>query len=462
MVSPTLTKEERVNQVSAKLRELQSRFEKNHFKVKYKQFNHHIPNRKSFWMNVPEDYVSARLVKNEESKEDDHNAAQHGIVAAFFDPDKHTPSNKMIALCRVGQVKFAYHIHYKRVKGRDEFKTVVYPVALKVMDQAQLQVQGENTVRELEVLQALRPQGFSTKRFDTFQCDAGPARFDKDHEHFPQWKFLEDTYNQYMLTDFAANGSLMSYTNKRIRQYSSEIAHMASKAMVGVDSIALRTAVRKLWREEALSIFAGIARAVAFMHSRNVCHLDLCPCNIVIDAQNNPILVDFGSSEVADKSGRVGVGRPILCKEHFCSPQVATHNRPSPPNRYPGVKGMAADMYGLGVLLYWLLFIYAGDNEAGKVVDPIKNNPQWLKHLTDHIHNEEHSEQQCAVCVSPLDLDGRLVENFQVLLAPRDTERPSAQDFWQRMREDQYQLAEDFWTRCARVLNSTVAPGNPP
>ena len=46
--------------------------------------------------------------------------------------------------------------------------------------------------------------------------------------------------------------------------------------------------------EETCALFAGIARGLAYMHSRGVAHNDLKAANVLLDERGNPMLADFG------------------------------------------------------------------------------------------------------------------------------------------------------------------------
>ncbi len=47
---------------------------------------------------------------------------------------------------------------------------------------------------------------------------------------------------------------------------------------------------------QAKIIFKKIVEGIQFCHSRNICHLDIKPCNIMFDNKFNPIIIDYGLS----------------------------------------------------------------------------------------------------------------------------------------------------------------------
>ena len=57
----------------------------------------------------------------------------------------------------------------------------------------------------------------------------------------------------------------------------------------------LRNVLNTQWLPVAMELFWQIMEAVEYIHSRNVCHMDLDPNNIMIADGNTVKLIDFGS-----------------------------------------------------------------------------------------------------------------------------------------------------------------------
>ena len=105
-------------------------------------------------------------------------------------------------------------------------------------------------------------------------------------------------------------------------------------------------AERKLSVSEALGLAIPMAEALAFAHSRGVIHRDLKPANILINAQGQPLLSDFGLAKAED-SVSITVTGELFGTPRYMSPEQARH----------GHKQVTAqsDIYSFGLILYELL-----------------------------------------------------------------------------------------------------------
>lgn len=94
-------------------------------------------------------------------------------------------------------------------------------------------------------------------------------------------------------------------------------------------------------------LLVSIARAVAYGHARGVLHRDLKPSNIVIDAAGRCLLTDFGlARRMRVDSTLTGVDA-LIGTPRYVAPEVLT-------TAGAGLTA-AADVYGLGAILYELL-----------------------------------------------------------------------------------------------------------
>lgn len=98
-----------------------------------------------------------------------------------------------------------------------------------------------------------------------------------------------------------------------------------------------------------IAVFLNVCRAVSFAHQRFVIHRDLKPANVLVTADAQPVVLDFGLATLV----RTGVEQSLsstkfghrLLTPEYASPEQVTGARVTP----------AADVYALGLLLYELL-----------------------------------------------------------------------------------------------------------
>lgn len=101
--------------------------------------------------------------------------------------------------------------------------------------------------------------------------------------------------------------------------------------------------------QAALRLFVPVIRAVAYAHRQQVVHRDLKPANILVDANGQAYLLDFG---IATLQGEVSPNTPNLTREYG----LAMTRRYASPEQIAGqAVGPASDIYSLGVTLYELL-----------------------------------------------------------------------------------------------------------
>ena len=106
--------------------------------------------------------------------------------------------------------------------------------------------------------------------------------------------------------------------------------------------------VHKLSIESRLKLFEKVCAAVQCAHESHIVHRDIKPENILVTADGEPKLLDFGIAKVLDIAGPTQDATltiiPVMTP-HYASPEQA---------RGASVNA-SSDIYSLGVLLYELL-----------------------------------------------------------------------------------------------------------
>jgi serine/threonine protein kinase/TolB-like protein/Flp pilus assembly protein TadD len=111
-----------------------------------------------------------------------------------------------------------------------------------------------------------------------------------------------------------------------------------------LDSVAKREPIPI---RHAAELIAKLARTVHYAHERGILHRDIKPGNILLDANGEPHLTDFGLARLVETESTVTRTMEVLGTPSYMAPEQAVGNNA----RVTG----ATDVYGLGAVLYQLL-----------------------------------------------------------------------------------------------------------
>jgi serine/threonine protein kinase len=102
--------------------------------------------------------------------------------------------------------------------------------------------------------------------------------------------------------------------------------------------------------KQRVRLFLDVLAAVAHAHNRLILHRDLKPSNIMVTAEGEVKLLDFGIAKLLDEGERGEAGEITRRAGRAFTPQYA-----APEQLQGGDVTTATDVYSLGVLLYALL-----------------------------------------------------------------------------------------------------------
>jgi serine/threonine-protein kinase len=140
----------------------------------------------------------------------------------------------------------------------------------------------------------------------------------------------------------------------------------------------------------AAEVVAVVAGAVHYAHQRDVLHRDLKPANILLDAAGRPHVADFGLARRVDDTAGTPSGA-VMGTPAYMAPEQARGEKNLTP---------AADVYGLGAVLYELLtgrppFQAAAPLDA--LLRVIENDPDPPRRLNPRI--DRRLEAVCLKCL---------------------------------------------------------------
>ena len=121
---------------------------------------------------------------------------------------------------------------------------------------------------------------------------------------------------------------------------------------------------------EAARLVETLARAVAYAHSREIVHRDLTPANVLLTADGEPKISDFGLAKRLNTGAGLTGTRVVMGTPSYMAPEQAEGKGRD--------VGPAADVYGLGAILYRLLTgaaPFTADTTEGLLLKVITADP---------------------------------------------------------------------------------------
>jgi eukaryotic-like serine/threonine-protein kinase len=209
---------------------------------------------------------------------------------------------------------------------------------------------------------------------------------------------------------------------------------------------------------QAAELVTKVAKAVQHAHEQGVLHRDLKPSNVLLDAQGEPHVTDFGLARPMDDESSLTLTGQVLGTPGYMAPEQAKGG---------GAVGPAADVYGLGALLFHLLTgraPFAGASAAETLTQVLQAEP-----LSPRLLNPTVPMDLAAVCGKCLAKSagqryasaGELAEDLRRFLDGRATRARPAGVVERGVRWCRRKPALAGALACALLLLILVAVGAP-
>ncbi len=181
--------------------------------------------------------------------------------------------------------------------------------------------------------------------------------------------------------------------------------------------------------KQAASCVRTMAGAIHYAHQRGVLHRDLKPSNILIDAQGQPHVTDFGLAKLVEEGSNLTQTEMVMGSPSYMAPEQASG----------GTRQLttAADIYSLGAIFYELL-TGSPPFRAGTPLETLRQVKEQ-EPVPPSRRRQEVISNQCSVTSEPSDA------------------RRLATDYWLLNTDYSSSIDRDLETICLKCLHKDPA-----
>jgi len=163
---------------------------------------------------------------------------------------------------------------------------------------------------------------------------------------------------------------------------------------------------------QAAELMAKVARTVHYAHEHSILHRDIKPGNILLDANGEPHLTDFGLARLVESESSVTHTLEVMGTPSYMAPEQAMGNN--------AAVTKVTDVYGLGAVLYQLLTghpPFAGGTTYETIKLVLETEPRQLR-----LWNRKIDRDLSTICLKCLEKDPKRRYSSALALA-EDLER---------------------------------------
>jgi WD40 repeat protein/predicted Ser/Thr protein kinase len=193
-------------------------------------------------------------------------------------------------------------------------------------------------------------------------------------------------------------------------------------------------------------LVAKLARAVHYAHQRGILHRDIKPGNVLLDAQGEPQLTDFGLAKLVEKDSTLTRTMAMLGTPSYMSPEQARGEAKQ--------LTTAVDVYGLGAVFYELLTgqpPFAGGTTMQTVRQVLEKEPRRPSAIRPGIDRDLET-----ICLKCLEKDpGRRYGSAEAL--GDDLDRWERNEPVVARRPNAFYMLQKAWRRNKLACSAAIA-----